>query len=147
MGSFTCLYEFIHALCLSKSTLGLGNGRNNLSAFVAYDWLSLLHVPRKTFLYLICKCNYFLASGNFCRLLITFANSLDPDQDRQNLGPGLIQPVRHGGTVSSPNYTFFLCKLEQALNQYFVHILSLLTDNHSSGMIRRKGGMPVEISS
>ena len=25
--------------------------------------------------------NSFLASGNFCRLLITFANSLDPDQD------------------------------------------------------------------
>ena len=22
-----------------------------------------------------------------CRLLITFANSLDPDQDRQNIGP------------------------------------------------------------
>ena len=28
--------------------------------------------------------NYFLASGDFCILLITFANSLDPDQDRQN---------------------------------------------------------------
>ena len=26
-------------------------------------------------------------------VIITFANSLDPDQDRQNLGPGLIQPV------------------------------------------------------
>ena len=24
-----------------------------------------------------------------CRLLITFANSLDPDQDRQNVGPDL----------------------------------------------------------
>ena len=27
--------------------------------------------------------------GNFCHLLITFANSLDSDQDRQNLGPDL----------------------------------------------------------
>ena len=27
--------------------------------------------------------NSFPASGNFCCLLITFANSLDPDQDRQ----------------------------------------------------------------
>ena len=27
----------------------------------------------------------FLASGHFFRLLITFANSLDPDQDRQNV--------------------------------------------------------------
>ena len=33
--------------------------------------------------------NSFLACGNFCRLLITFANSLDPDQDRQNVGPDL----------------------------------------------------------
>ena len=29
------------------------------------------------------------ASGNFCRLLITFANSLDPDQARQNVEPDL----------------------------------------------------------
>ena len=28
--------------------------------------------------------NSFLASGNFCWLLITFANSLDPDQDGHN---------------------------------------------------------------
>ena len=31
----------------------------------------------------------FLASGDFCRLLITFANSLDQDQDQQNLGSDL----------------------------------------------------------
>ena len=31
---------------------------------------------------------FFFASGDFC-LLITFANSLDPDQDRQNVGPDL----------------------------------------------------------
>ena len=30
-----------------------------------------------------------LASSDFCRLLITFTNSLDPDQDRQNVGPDL----------------------------------------------------------
>ena len=28
-------------------------------------------------------------SGNFCHLLITFANSFDPDQARQNVGPDL----------------------------------------------------------
>ena len=33
--------------------------------------------------------NSFLASGNFCRLLITFANSLDLDQDRCFVGPDL----------------------------------------------------------
>ena len=32
---------------------------------------------------------FFPARGNFCRLLINFANSLDPDQNRQNVGPGL----------------------------------------------------------
>ena len=31
----------------------------------------------------------FLVSGDFCRLLIIFPNSLDPDQDRQNVGPDL----------------------------------------------------------
>ena len=31
----------------------------------------------------------FLASGDFCCLLITFINSLDLDQDPQNIGPGL----------------------------------------------------------
>ena len=30
--------------------------------------------------------------------------------------------------VSSPNHTFFLGKLEQAVNRYFMHILSLVTD-------------------
>ena len=33
---------------------------------------------------------YFHASGDFCRLLLTFANSLDPDQARQNVGFDLI---------------------------------------------------------
>ena len=31
--------------------------------------------------------NSFLDSGDFCHLLITFANSLDPGQDGQNVGP------------------------------------------------------------
>ena len=33
--------------------------------------------------------NSLLTSGNFCYLLITFANSLNPDQDRHNVGPDL----------------------------------------------------------
>ena len=33
--------------------------------------------------------NSFIASGNFFRLLITFANSLEPNQDRQNVDPDL----------------------------------------------------------
>ena len=38
----------------------------------------------------------------------------------------------HVRMVSSPNHTFFLGKLDQAVNQYFVHILSLVTDNKVS---------------
>ena len=33
--------------------------------------------------------NSLHASGEFCCLLITFANSLDPDQDQQNVGSDL----------------------------------------------------------
>ena len=33
--------------------------------------------------------NSFLASCDFYSLLITFAISLEPDQDRQNVGPDL----------------------------------------------------------
>ena len=33
--------------------------------------------------------NSFLSSGDFCRLLITFANNLNPNQDRQNVGSDL----------------------------------------------------------
>ena len=36
--------------------------------------------------------------------------------------------------------TLFLGKLVQAVNQYFVHILSLVTDNNPSSMIQLKGG-------
>ena len=33
--------------------------------------------------------NPFPASGDFCHLLITFANSLGPDHTQQNIGPDL----------------------------------------------------------
>ena len=36
--------------------------------------------------------------------------------------------------------TLFLGKLEQVVNQYFLHILSLVTDNNPSLTIQRKGG-------
>ena len=39
---------------------------------------NILHIWRKNF-------NTFLATGVFCHLLINFANSLDPDQDRQKI--------------------------------------------------------------
>ena len=45
---------------------------------------------------------------------------------------GPVNSYGHVRAVSSPNHIFFLGKLEQAVNQYFVHILSLVTDNNPS---------------
>ena len=36
-----------------------------------------------------CLANSLPASSDICRLLTVHANSLDPDQDRHNLGPDL----------------------------------------------------------
>ena len=69
-----------------------------------YGLVSLLHIKPIViwFLYYtfrlyiyICLCNFkelrevLSASDIFCRLLITFANRLYPDQARQNVMPGL----------------------------------------------------------
>ena len=35
------------------------------------------------------RVSSFHASCDFCHLLLTFTNCLDPDQDRQNVGPDL----------------------------------------------------------
>ena len=57
--------------------------------------LLIIHLKKKCFCFISLspfKCtiihvfNSVLASGDFGRLLITFANNLDPDQDRQNVG-------------------------------------------------------------
>ena len=44
----------------------------------------------------------------------------------------LCNSYGHGMTVSSPNHTSFLGKLEQAVNSYSMHIFSLVTDSNSS---------------
>ena len=44
----------------------------------------------------------------------------------------IVNSYGHVGMVISPNHTFFLGKLEQTVNQYFVHILMLVTDNNPS---------------
>ena len=43
-----------------------------------------------------------------------------------------VNSFGHVETVNSPNQTFFLRKLDLAINQYFVHILLLVTDNNPS---------------
>ena len=42
-----------------------------------------------------------------------------------------VNSYGHGGTVSSPNHTFSWASLNKRnFNQYFVHILLLVTDNN-----------------
>ena len=43
----------------------------------------------KNFVFIMRSFNSFFSSSDFCHLLITFANSLDPDQDRLCVGPDL----------------------------------------------------------
>ena len=50
-----------------------------------------------------------------------------------------VNSYGHVVTVISPNQTFFLGKLDWAVNQYFMHILSLVTGNNPS-WISGKGG-------
>ena len=46
----------------------------------------------------------------------------------------------HLGMVSSSNHTLILGKLKQAVNQFFVYIISFVTYSNPSWMIQRKGG-------
>ena len=71
-----CSWSTLFASFLSSSVM-LGNYLQQTTFSDAFSFLSALRV------------NSFLASGHFCCLLISFANILDPDQDRQNVGPGL----------------------------------------------------------
>ena len=43
-----------------------------------------------------------------------------------------VNSYGHGRTVSSPNHTFFPGQAGTRDNQYFVHILSLVSDNNPS---------------
>ena len=52
---------------------------------------TLLDIFSRDFLQFGSIYNSLLASGDVCRVLITLANSLDPDQVRRSVGPGLNQ--------------------------------------------------------
>ena len=53
-------------------------GKWTFASYSAFSWFQIIK-----------PVNSFPASGDFCYLLITFANGLDPDQARQNVGPDL----------------------------------------------------------
>ena len=60
-----------------------------------------------------------------------------------------VNSYGHYEMVSSPKHTFSWTSIEQAVNQYFEHILSLVTDNDPSWMFHSAEGrrMTVEIIS
>ena len=49
-----------------------------------------------------------------------------------------VNSYGHVGMVSSPNHIFFLGKLDLVVNQYFLHILLLVTDNNPSWISGRE---------
>ena len=63
----------------------INSGRIRIIAILAF----VLSLYQSRLVLVLCHLNSLLASGDFCHLLITFANSLDPDQDRQIVGPDL----------------------------------------------------------
>ena len=52
------------------------------------NMLKLMDMKIFIILHSLCLSGSML-TGKFCRLLITLANNLDPDQDRQNVGPDM----------------------------------------------------------
>ena len=67
---------------------------------------------------------YFLANGDFCHLLITFANDLDTDEDDKTSVLILIQTVDH--TDSAPERFFGKDNFEEK-KQSAVEIIFILT--------------------
>ena len=59
--------------------------------FEIYNWFWLIYsrVSKKNLEIEVVEKHFqlFLASGDCCRLLITFESSLDPDQDTHSVGP------------------------------------------------------------
>ena len=83
------------------------------------------------------SCKYWLELRHVILLLFKYCSYLSSKQQWFELWFRLILyiPVNsygHVQMVSSTNHTFFLSKLDLAVNKYFVHILSLITDNNSS---------------
>ena len=63
---------------MSDVNLSLFTNKKNFSALTKHkQHMPVVHVGR-------CLIDSFLASGDFGRLLVTFANSLDPDQNQLN---------------------------------------------------------------
>ena len=78
-------------------------------------------------------------SGDFCRLLITFANSLDPDQAWQNVGPDLNPNCLTFWWYSFGDFCHLLITFENILDldQAQQNVICIQTVWHSDGIPER----------
>ena len=93
------------------------------------------------------KLNIFFSNQSFSTT-IRVSNNFDPDQAQLFVFDLIlyasVNSYGHDEELSSHTY-FYLSKLDEAVNQYFVHILSLVTDKNPRIGSRRR--ITVEIIS
>ena len=77
-----------YGMCAGKTEL---SGKNQIYSHSLHDRLQHGYSAAKCIRVInpIMAVKSFPVSGDLCRLLITFGNSLNPDQARQNVGPDL----------------------------------------------------------
>ena len=81
-------YALIYKLCFELQTAC--TGRLVCPVVVCMQQSQVFSVQGPYYIYIyIDPLNSFLVRGDFCCLLIIFANSLDPDQNQHNVGPDL----------------------------------------------------------
>ena len=75
-------FNFLLFLTINSVTIGVRelNGTSQIS-LVTHDAKGEMREIKMRYCQFSRECH---ASSNFCHLLITFENSLDPDQDQQN---------------------------------------------------------------
>ena len=79
---FQCVKQYFHKFSV------LENLRNDFQKSLNFHKLSCMKLVT-TYLHFIWELTLPWIGVTFCRLLITLPNSLDPDQDGQNVGPDL----------------------------------------------------------
>ena len=77
-----------------------------------------------------CMLNCLPASGDFCSLLINFANSLDPEQAQQNKDLISIQSVCHCDGIPERNFRKSLFKKKQTTGVDKSKVAKLFTSKH-----------------
>ena len=89
---YMCVIKLILCFKSNFNILGKFNRRQTEGIFLYFFLQKIIKFFKIISIYIFPRMlhvHYFPTSGDFCCLLIIFANSLDPDQARQNVGPDL----------------------------------------------------------